>query len=190
MDMVSLNVICLAGMFFFHLSQTSANNPNLCGEGTQVIFTVDFKGERPRARNVRPYFVSVEHASVSPLPPPGLGPVPLKRCLLRACASCRADSAVDVVRILDLRADPNARDVTSHRALMVAALNPRNSEQKCRILVQYGADPTALYTSDVSVLEWVHDCLSPEFASFLLKLHTGESVNARVAMELPRNDEY
>jgi len=183
---------------FFHQSHVHNIDLHAFIEGSRVTFTLDLRSGKPQARNVRPDLrpqhdmiaKPEEHKSVSSLLPPGLGAASLKICLLRACASCRVDSAADVVRILDLRADPNIRDVTGHRALMIAALNPRNSEQKCRLLIQHYADPTALYTSRVSVLEWARDSLSPEFSDFLLKLHSGKLVDPILTMELPLHDDY
>jgi len=109
--------------------------------------------------------------------------------LIRACASVRLE-ACDIIRdLLAAKAQPNVKDVTGQTPLMIAALNARQSERKCKLLIEYRADLESPLCAGMSAIEWAKQRLNPNFAAFLEAERIGKPLeNYEVAMTAPRDD--
>lgn len=145
----------------------------------RVAFQVRLKDQKPQAHHVR----LAQDSDTSTSSQSMLCRVCLSKKLLRACASARSESTEDVRKLLGQGANPNALDITSYSALMVAALNGRNSEHKCRLLIEHRADVHTVCAQGMSVLEWARNRVSPSFGDFLLAVDKGEPVDAKITFE-------
>eukprot|EP00927_Polykrikos_kofoidii_P054318 TRINITY_DN4874_c0_g1_i1.p1 TRINITY_DN4874_c0_g1~~TRINITY_DN4874_c0_g1_i1.p1 ORF type:complete len:732 (+),score=136.91 TRINITY_DN4874_c0_g1_i1:92-2287(+) len=121
--------------------------------------------------------------------------VVLNRKLMRACASAMVDSAAEMDSLLRAGADPHARDATGDSALMVSALNVRNAERKCKLLIESRADPMARANEDEgneqTVIEWARERLSPKFAQFLEAVTRADDMsNHLIELDRPPGDEF
>mmetsp|Transcript_128668 Transcript_128668/g.274639 ORF Transcript_128668/g.274639 Transcript_128668/m.274639 type:complete len:727 (-) Transcript_128668:98-2278(-) len=120
----------------------------------------------------------------------GLDQEALSRKLLRACASARIESTTAMQELLAHRADPNIRDVTGQTPLMIAALNVRHSERKCRLLIENSADVSAQYNDSLTVLQWSKERINSRFAAYLETLSTGGDVGEYfTACDAPRDND-
>jgi len=160
--------------------------------GARVSFRVQVKRGQPQACGVAPAPSAEGPGGAGPHrapPEQQLAAPELARKLLRACASARAESVQVVQELLAAGADANARDITGQRPLMVAALNARHSERKCRLLIESRADLLAMYNESLSVLQWARERINPKFADFLEGLQHGESLEYTVALDIPRDND-
>mmetsp|Transcript_37192 Transcript_37192/g.104963 ORF Transcript_37192/g.104963 Transcript_37192/m.104963 type:complete len:483 (-) Transcript_37192:83-1531(-) len=158
--------------------------------GNAVTFQMQVKRGQPQA-----YHVSRDAAGRAPTPKTPKGPFAhldagdLSRKLHRACASARCES-IDLMReLLDAGADPNSPDVTGSLPLMISALNDRNSERKCRLLIERLADVNARHNSSTTVLQWARERINAKFATYLKALHQGEDIAYSATVE-PPPEEY
>jgi len=168
------------------------------GVGDRVSFKVQEKDGQPRARNVtlqEKGSGAPTDANGKPIPkiPPELlelEPEVLDRRLLRQCASARAESVESMADLLNASANPNCRDVTEQTPLMIAALNDRHGEKKCKLLIDRRADPGAMANERLTVLQWTRERINANFASYLGALHRGEEVDVTVSWDRPPGDEF
>jgi len=109
----------------------------------------------------------------------------VSRKMQRACASARAESIQDVLDAIEEGAEVNSRDVTGQTAIMIAALNVRGSERKCRMLIEHRADVHLSANESQSVLQWARERINPKFAGYLEALSRGENPDLVVASENP-----
>merc|ERR1712039_1078393 len=114
----------------------------------------------------------------------GLSSADLDRKLLRA--SAKPESVGMIEELLSANADPNSRDVTSQLALMVAGLNVRNAEKKCRLLINHKADVSLMYSDSLTVLEWAKERINSKFSNFLAAAARGEAVEYNLTLDAPR----
>eukprot|EP00933_Yihiella_yeosuensis_P040307 TRINITY_DN34587_c0_g1_i1.p1 TRINITY_DN34587_c0_g1~~TRINITY_DN34587_c0_g1_i1.p1 ORF type:complete len:895 (-),score=189.20 TRINITY_DN34587_c0_g1_i1:54-2738(-) len=113
----------------------------------------------------------------------------LSRKLLRACASARAESVEVLRELLEAGAEANARDVTGQTALMVAALNVRHAERKCRHLIEHRADINEKANESISVLQWARERINGKFAAYLEAVNRGDAdADVAVSLESPPED--
>jgi len=165
--------------------------------GETVSFFVQMKRGQPQARDVERYKPSLGKdpniKTESKQDPPQLSSdqvLALSRKLLRACASATVESPLRMEELLSSRADPNACDVTGQTALMVSALCVRDSEKKCRVLIDHGADPTVPCHGDRNAIDWARERINPNFAELLQAMHEGDAVEYAVVLDRPPGDEF
>eukprot|EP00932_Pfiesteria_piscicida_P019896 SRR837773.6718.p1 GENE.SRR837773.6718~~SRR837773.6718.p1 ORF type:complete len:266 (+),score=59.35 SRR837773.6718:80-799(+) len=108
--------------------------------------------------------------------------------LLRACASVRLEAWDTMRELLAARADPNVCDVTGQTPMMVAALNNRHSERKCKLLFEHNADMDAPCCQGLNVVQWAKRRINSSFAKFLEAVKRGEAPDLEMALEGPCDD--
>jgi len=113
----------------------------------------------------------------------------LNRKLLRACASALGESVSCMEELLTAGADANSRDIIGQTPLMISALNSRQAERKCRLLIEHGANPDAIYNDTLTVLQWARERINPTFAAYLEGLQHGKSIDYTVALEIPHDND-
>lgn len=108
--------------------------------------------------------------------------------LLRACASVRLEAWDTMRELLAARADANFCDVTGQTPMMIAALNNRHSERKCKLLFEHRADMDAPCCGDLNVVQWARQRINASFAKFLQAVKNGETPDVEMALEGPCDD--
>jgi len=117
------------------------------------------------------------------------GDLELNRKLLRACASARGESISCMKELLIAGADANSRDIIGQTPLMIAALNSRQAERKCRLLMEHRANPDAIYSDNQTVLQWARERINLQFASYLEGLQHGKNIDYTVALDIPHDND-
>mmetsp|Transcript_88268 Transcript_88268/g.175414 ORF Transcript_88268/g.175414 Transcript_88268/m.175414 type:complete len:662 (+) Transcript_88268:70-2055(+) len=179
--------------------------------GDRVSFTVKVKKRQPQAHDVARIALG-ESCAASSAGPSGEGAATspqkgdasdfrqhanggslanseLNRKLLRACASARGESVPCMEDLLTAGADANSRDIIGQTPLMISALNSRQAERKCRLLIEHRANPDAMYNDSLTVLQWARERINPKFASYLEGLQHGTRIDYTVALEIPHDND-
>mmetsp|Transcript_44417 Transcript_44417/g.96547 ORF Transcript_44417/g.96547 Transcript_44417/m.96547 type:complete len:740 (+) Transcript_44417:198-2417(+) len=158
--------------------------------GDSVSFSIQVKRGQPQACGVEKIRAVSGAAAGSTAKANGTNgqEVKLEKKLLRACASARVESVADMQTLLAARADSNARDVTGQTPLVISSLNSRNSERKCRLLLEHRADLDAMYSSTHTVLQWMRERLNRNFADYLEAVQRGDQVHWEVAVDADPDD--
>eukprot|EP00746_Dinoflagellata_sp_MGD_P167692 gnl/MRDRNA2_/MRDRNA2_98530_c0_seq1.p1 gnl/MRDRNA2_/MRDRNA2_98530_c0~~gnl/MRDRNA2_/MRDRNA2_98530_c0_seq1.p1 ORF type:complete len:384 (+),score=72.36 gnl/MRDRNA2_/MRDRNA2_98530_c0_seq1:75-1226(+) len=153
---------------FAHWSQCAGTNV-----GEHVKFRIQVRRGQPQAVDI--VLKSEAESKLSRTPINEEFDSKATRKLLRICGSSKLEWVEEMLSLLENRADPNGRDVTGQTALMAAALQSKNSEEKCRLLIQHGADVNFVLQEDMTVLEWVRVRIGKPFARYLEAWSKGEN---------------
>jgi len=153
---------------FTHSSQCTGTDI-----GERVKFRIQVKRGQPQA--VDTMLISEAQRTLSTTSKKDDFDAKATRKLLRSCGSTKLESVEEMLSLLGNRADPNGRDVTGQTPLMVAALQSKNSEKKCRLLIEHGADVHYVLQEDMTVLEWIQVRIGRPFARYLEAWSKGEN---------------
>lgn len=159
--------------------------------GDQVSFHIQVKRGQPQAHDVVCVLARTLSNHQSELQK--LEGAALDKKLLRMCASARVDSVNEIAQLLEAGANPNTRDVTGQTTLMIAALNVRHSERKCRLLIEANAKldmPSSKAANSKAVLEWARERINPSFAAFLEACTKGDAPDCEIELAKPPGDEF
>jgi len=170
------------------IPQSQFNGLNI---GDRVSFHIQVKRGQPQAHDVvcvMTRTLSNHQSELQQLDGPTLD-----KKLLRMCASARIDSVNEIDQLLEAGANPNIRDVTGQTTVMIAALNVRHSERKCRLLIQAGAKidiPASKAVDAHTVLQWARERINPSFAAFLEACTKGDAPDCEIELAKPPGDEF
>lgn len=156
------------------------------GIGDRVSFRTQVKKGQPQAHDVVRLSQAPSASSSSRLGElSSCGGPTLDKRLLRACASARVTSVDEMQLLMQAGANPNCRDVTGQTTIMIAALNVRHSERKCRLLIEGGAkidNACSLAADAQTVHQWARERINAKFAKFLEACQNGEAVDPEIEL--------
>jgi len=162
--------------------------------GDRVSFTVQVKKGSPQAHDVARMASPDAHAGDAKEHTHHVnggisGNPELDRKLLRACASARGESVSCMEELLTAGADANTRDIIGQTPLMISALNSRQAERKCRVLMEHRANLETTCNDSQTVLQWARERINPKFAAYLEGLQQGKDIDYTVALEVPHDND-